>query len=275
MIAALCLLLACSQAFAQAQETAKVVQTKIHVVQKGQISVDIAKKYGLDLPQLAKLNPGRNLAKLQIGDKLVVGIVPVEVPKPQASEKKAPQPAPTTVNTPPRQDKIALIREHEEKGTVQEKREPSAVGTVFMTIIKLVVVLALAYVTILALKLLSDKRDASPRIYRDLKVVDTVKLSNTNSIHLVEIGGKRLLLGCSSGQVNLLTEFAQEEMQEEPAPVQNGKFADYLARFSGKNSSSTPAQRIAGLLRDCASYLQERKRGFAKTGKTTGDNNEP
>lgn len=272
ILAALCLLFACSAAFSQAQETTKVVRTKIHIVQKGQLSIDIAKKYGLDLPKLAKLNPGRNLAKLQIGDKLVVGIVPVEAPKPQTNT--TPQPASAAANTPPRQDKIALMIEHEEKAPVQEKPGSNTVVTVFMTIIKLIVVLALAYVTILALKLLSDKRDASPRIRRDMKVVDTVKLTNTSSIHLVEIGGRRLLLGSSSGQVNLLTEFAQET-QEEAAPAQDGKFADYLAKYSGRNSSNTSAGRVAGLLRDCVSYLQERKRGLAKKGKTTGDNNEP
>lgn len=244
----------------------------MHIVQKGQLSIDIAKKYGLDLNKLKQLNPGRNLARLQIGDKLIIGIVPVEPPKPAVGN--VPQSTPTAKNTPPRQDKIALMRENEKKSADPQKTGPSTVGTVILTIVKLIVVLALAYLTILALKLLSDKRDASPRIRRDMRVIDTVKLTNTSNLHLVDIGGKRLLIGSSTGQVNLLTEIEQEKA-EETAPAENGKFAEYLARYSGQKFSKTPAGRIAGLLRDCASHLQERKRGLAKTSDVKpGDNDE-
>lgn len=44
-----------------------------HVVQSGQIAGAIAQKYGINLDTLARLNPGKNLARLQIGDRLVVG----------------------------------------------------------------------------------------------------------------------------------------------------------------------------------------------------------
>lgn len=44
-----------------------------HIVQSGQIAGAIAQKYGINLDKLAQLNPGRDLARLQIGDRLVVG----------------------------------------------------------------------------------------------------------------------------------------------------------------------------------------------------------
>ncbi|MCS7223934.1 MAG: G5 domain-containing protein [Armatimonadetes bacterium] len=43
-----------------------------HIVQKGEVAIRIAKRYQLSLSQLEALNPGRNLHKLQIGDRLIV-----------------------------------------------------------------------------------------------------------------------------------------------------------------------------------------------------------
>ncbi|MEN6370658.1 MAG: flagellar biosynthetic protein FliO [Armatimonadota bacterium] len=271
-IGLVCLLLACGAAYSQSADTTKLIQTKVHIVQKGQLSIDIAKKYGLDLDKLKHLNPGRNLAKLQIGDKIVVGVVPVQSPKPEAAN--IPKTASTAKNAPLRQDKIVLMHEHEKNGNDQQKAGAVTFGTVILTIFKLLVVLALAYFTILALKLLSNKRDASPATRRNMKVIDTVKLNNASNLHLVEVGGKRLLIGSSSGQVNLLAEI-EEEKAEEPAPVESSKFAEYLAKYSGQKFSNTPAGRVAGLLRDCASYLQDRKRGLSKSSdRKPGDSDE-
>ncbi|MEN6521608.1 MAG: flagellar biosynthetic protein FliO [Armatimonadota bacterium] len=271
-IGLVCLLLSCGAVYSQSAETTKLIQTKVHIVQKGQLSIDIAKKYGLNLDKLKQLNPGRNLARLQIGDKIVVGIVPVQSPKPNAGN--ALKSTPIAKNTSARQDKIAQMMEREKDGTDQQKTGNSTFGAVVLNIIKLIVVLALAYFTIRALKLLSDKRDASPITRRSMKVIDTVKLTNASNLHVVEVGGKRLLIGSSSGQVNLLAEI-EPESAENAAPVENSKFADYLAKYSGQKISNTPAGRVAGLLRDCASYLQDRKRGLPKTSnKKPGDSDE-
>ena len=59
-----------------------------HIVQNGQIAVRIAKEYGLNLNQLEQLNPGRNLDRLQIGDKIVVGKVPSVKPKAASNGKQ-------------------------------------------------------------------------------------------------------------------------------------------------------------------------------------------
>ncbi len=46
---------------------------RYHVVKSGEVAVRIARRYGLTLAELEKLNPDRNLNRLQIGDRLLVG----------------------------------------------------------------------------------------------------------------------------------------------------------------------------------------------------------
>lgn len=140
----------------------------------------------------------------------------------------------------------------------------SPVKTGVSVILKLAVVLALAYGTILALKSLSAKRDSFGRTNGELKVTDTVKLSQTNSLHVVDFNGKRLLVGSSAGQVNLLREFdgeaaEQTETIESPAeqPTES-RFSEYLARYSGASFQNSATARMAGLLRDCAAHLRNR-----------------
>jgi len=43
-----------------------------HVVQKGEIAAVLAKKNGVSLKQLQEANPGKDLAKLKVGDKLTI-----------------------------------------------------------------------------------------------------------------------------------------------------------------------------------------------------------
>ncbi|MDO8683224.1 MAG: G5 domain-containing protein [Armatimonadota bacterium] len=45
----------------------------IHVVKKGEVASVIAERYDMPLAEMRKLNPGRSLDRLQIGDKLKVG----------------------------------------------------------------------------------------------------------------------------------------------------------------------------------------------------------
>ena len=44
-----------------------------HLVQKGDLASTIAEKYGISLADMAKLNPGGSLDRLQIGDQLKIG----------------------------------------------------------------------------------------------------------------------------------------------------------------------------------------------------------
>ncbi|HOK53047.1 MAG TPA: flagellar biosynthetic protein FliO [Armatimonadota bacterium] len=268
--ACLIFVIACCTASAQTPGSTVEVIRQEHVVQKGELAIEIAKKYNLDLEELKQLNSGRNIAKLQIGDRLVVGVRTVE-PKPEnPAVKTAPEQTTGLVKPPSKQkrpDKVVMMTGQVTSTEKPSEKSTSTVGSAFWMIIKLGLVLGLAYATILALKLLSERRDSSLHTGHGLKVVDTVRLSNTSSLHLVDVGGKTLLLGCSSGQVNLLKEIEPESAEmEKPAPAEAGKFSEYLEKYSSGSFQNTPAGRIAGLLRDCVQHLQSRKSRLVKAG---------
>lgn len=91
--------------------------------------------------------------------------------------------------------------------------ETSGLQMAFSVVPKLAIVLSLAYVIILALRVLSAKRQRSPA-GQYVKVVDTVGLSQTNSLRVVSSKGKQMLVGCPAGQVSLLREFVETEQPE-------------------------------------------------------------
>jgi flagellar biogenesis protein FliO len=162
-----------------------------------------------------------------------------------------------------RPDKVELMTRAETSAKAEDKPSGSLV-TVLLTILKLAVVLILAYLTILALKWFSARHDVMPSNNRQFKMVDTLRFNSTSSMHLVEIRGSTLLVGCTSGQVNVLKEFDKDndsEADSEPS----GKFAEYLMKYSDTSGKHGPSGRIAGLLRDCSGYLRDRCQG-TRTG---------
>lgn len=189
----------------------------------------------------------------------------VNGPEPTAQQTSAvvvPQPKNDRV------DKVALLAGMSEKDSKPAKREPGTLGMIMGTILKLGLVLVLAYVTILVLKWLSDRGAISPRQQRDLKLVESIKLPSSGSVHLVRIGDKSLLLGCSAGQVNLLTEIEHESADgqgetsaDSQVEAPKGNFTQYLEKYQANLPDSNPAKRLSGLLKDCAAYLKTRVPG--------------
>lgn len=259
---AICFLTLATSAFCQApsNNSTQVIQQKVHVVQKGELSINIIKKYGIDLKKLSALNPGKKLNRLSVGDVLVVGVqkaVPV-------AKTVAPAVAKETEKSS-RPDKIALMVEHEDEAVKKAKKDEQGDSVSMLSVLfKLIVVSILAYITIVILKVMTGKRDGLPGIKRELKIVDTVKLSSTSSVHLIDAKGKTYLLGCSPGQVSLITEIEPEVAPVVETEPQN-KFADYLAKYSDPKSQGTPSGRVANMLRDAATHLQSKRGGFSKT----------
>ena len=200
-------------------------------------------------------------------------------PKPasRAAESAAREPEPTRtldfrVAAPTegrRQDRIALFRTQARQRRAPAKQELSLPKAALGMFLKLAAVLALAYFSIRALKMLSAGRMCSPRIGPDLKVVNTVRLSSASSLHVVDFKGKTMLVGCSSGQVNLLREF-EGVVEPDTGVAQDGRFAAYLEKYSGESGQNTAAKRVAGVLRDCAVYLQSRRGAPSSGEKATG-----
>jgi len=157
-----------------------------------------------------------------------------------------------------RVDKVALMTKQAKAGRQASRENPSSVGLGLSIIFKLGVVLALAYLTMLALKSVCAKTSALPRARPGLSIVDSVKLSQSSSLHLVEVNGRTLLIGSSSRQVNLLQEFDTDE-PEESTSASSGGFAEYLGKYSGDSSQKTSVGRVAGMLRDCADHFKRRQ----------------
>lgn len=165
-----------------------------------------------------------------------------------------------------RQDKVAALANLDNKE--QPAKETPGMAKMAVTMIfKLAVVLALAYITILALKWMSSKKEITPSAKGELKIVDTVKLSPTSSLHVVDAHGKMLLLGSTAGQINVLCEIEKTELPEAIAqPEAESKFADYLAKYSGESNQNNIVGRLTGLLRDSTAQMQEKRKTAAGLG---------
>lgn len=157
-----------------------------------------------------------------------------------------------------RPDKIALLGKTDGESKPDTRKTGDTVKTILSTLVKLAFVLFLAYMTILVLKWLSGKRDVASFGSHDLRVVNTLRLSQNSSLHIVNVMGKTMLVGSSTGQVNLLREFEETELEPEKTPeTADSRFAEYLEKYSA--GSGSPANRVGGLLRDCTAYLKKRQ----------------
>ena len=192
-------------------------------------------------------------------------IVVTEAPAPVAAEKvesrkSVPEDQSPLTNSvdQPHEDKIALLNQPKAKVAASTEESGFTIGSLLSTLLKLALVLGLAYVTILALKHLSGNRMPVAQNTHDLKIVETVKLSQNSAVHIINARGKSLLIGCTSGQVNILGEL-DEAFEGEPLSKSNGMFESYLARYSEADGHKTPTSRVAGMLRDCSEYLRNRR----------------
>jgi flagellar biogenesis protein FliO len=158
-----------------------------------------------------------------------------------------------------RPDKIKLLAKHEARQRVADSDRSGVATTVLSAVLKFGFVLVLAYVTILALKWVSERREVTVRVTREIRPLETVRLTQSSSLHVVSVQGKRLLIGCSGNSVNLICELDGD--LPECKEGTESRFADYLARYSSSRNQNRPATRVAGLIRDCAAYLRERVNG--------------
>jgi len=186
------------------------------------------------------------------------------------SEKTVTAPSPQTG----RQDKIAMLLNEKDAAKPARQAVGDWLKTGLVTILKLGLVLALAYVTIRALKWLSDKREAAPHSSENMQLLETLKLSTGGNLHLVNVRGRTLLVGCTAGQVNLLSDIGESEAPQ-PDQAASHRFAEYLEKYYTGPKSAGPATRIAGLLRDCTAHLRRRHPRAAEAGRVeAGEINE-
>ena len=140
---------------------------------------------------------------------------------------------------------------------VEPAEEPSTPLMVVRFVGSLALVLGLCYVTILGLKKFSGVKSVVGASRSQIKLIESSNLGANRTLHLVEIGSKRLLVASTPTQVNLLTELAASDIPES-APEQPGTgFKEQLSHFLGtKTDSTTSAKTVAEMMRDSSSHLQ-------------------
>lgn len=142
--------------------------------------------------------------------------------------------------------------------------EPSAPVTVVSFILKLALVLGLCYATMLGLKKFTSVKNAVGASRGRIKVVENSTLGANRTLHLIEIGSKRLLVASTPSHINLLAELEPGDVTE-PAPEQpRAGFKEQLALFMGnKADAAQNANTVAQMIRDSSSYIQGRVREVA------------
>lgn len=133
--------------------------------------------------------------------------------------------------------------------------------TVLGFVFRLAIVIGLLYVTLLGVKKFSVKTGAPILGNRGIRVVENTTLGANRTIHLVEVGSKRLLVASTPNQINLIAELEKEDIVD-PRPEStppSGGFKDQLNAFLGVNpDSGVTGRTVAQLLRESSTHIQDR-----------------
>lgn len=147
-------------------------------------------------------------------------------------------------------------------GAAAEKKpkpaeESSTPLTVARFIGSLALVLGLCYVTIIGLKKFSNLKSVVASNRSQIKVIESSNLGANRTLHLVEIGSKRLLVASTPTQVNLLTELEASDIPESAPEQPVSGFKEQLSQFLGTKADSTKsAKTVAQMMRDSSSHIQ-------------------
>ena len=159
-------------------------------------------------------------------------------------------------------DFLASLNADDEKQNDQKEDAPLYV-TALRFILSLALVLGLVYVTILGLKKFTGMRGlgALGVGQHRIKVLENSSLGANRSLHLVEVGSKKLLIASTPNQISLITEFAADEISDTNSGQSGGGFKDQLSTFMGNKPDTTQtAKSVAEMLRESSSFLQDKVR---------------
>lgn len=139
--------------------------------------------------------------------------------------------------------------------------ESSTPVTVVSFIFKLALVLGLCYVTMLGLKKFTSVKNAVGVSKGRIRVVENSTLGANRTLHLIEIGSKRLLVASTPNQVNLLAELDPADVTEPISEQPKTGFKEQLALFMGnKADAGKSANTVAQMIRDSSAHIQGRVR---------------
>lgn len=172
-----------------------------------------------------------------------------------AAEKAISASASSQQVSPQEKDIFASLNAPETKE--QEKSEdPSMVATVIGFIAKLILVLAIAYACIFALKKINTFKAGVVDSKKRVIVLEHTSIGPGRQLHLVSVGGKSLLIGSTPQQVSILTELDPDlipDYQEE----ETASFKEQFSQFLGHNPKKAEAAKsVAEMLRESTNELR-------------------
>jgi len=194
---------------------------RTHIVRYRETAQSIADTYGVSVQELLAANHISNGRLLRCGRELVIPEPGSEVtateaaPMPEAAAAEAPVTGGDSVHSV-----LAGFQEPARSEPAPAPARPGdlSLGTMLSLILKLGVVLALAYGASLALRRVQGRRLASPS--GTLKVVESVVLGQHRSLHVVSVGSRRLLIGATAQQIGLLGDITRDFRVADLAPSQ-------------------------------------------------------
>ncbi len=167
-------------------------------------------------------------------------------------------------------DEFLASLTQEEDGKKTEREEPVYI-TVLGMIAKLAVVLALAYLAILGLKKLNLSNASAPFNPSKIRVIESTTIAANRNLHLISVGGKKMLIASTPSQVNLISEFDEEydesDIPDEPDNIvkrtssqpSSFNFREHMVRFLGVGANTAKTETtMAEDLRNSTSYVQDK-----------------
>lgn len=144
-----------------------------------------------------------------------------------------------------------------------EQEQAEAQEPVYLTaikfIFKLALVLGLCYGTILVLKKFSGMKGNLGCGGQRIRVIENSSLGSNRTLHLVQVGSKKLLVASTPSQVTFVAEVEIEDTQEALPVQQASSFKDQLSAFIGnKPDAASSARTVAELLRDSSSFIHDK-----------------
>ena len=271
-----------------------------HTVRAGETAYSLSRRYHISVDEFARINPGVNVDSLSTGAVVKVrsavrvkptvdDATPSRVTSSDENRPEAAKPASVVIEPIPQAQSPA---KHKHTGYLSDfdsptakqsvNSEPSVAVSFVRVALSLVFVVALAYVSLLALKHFTSGKISVKSPRRNIRVLETSGLGTNRALHVVEVGGRRLLVGSTSSQINLITELEAgegEEFEEEVAPPAD--FAGVLQRLVLRQNPveatnvdrANAAGKLGGILRDGATFLQ-RKSNAARSLREKADNDE-
>jgi len=136
------------------------------------------------------------------------------------------------------------------------KGEPSVAASLLRVAGALVFVVALAVLSLYALKHFGSGKITRKSPRRSIKIIETTGLGPNRALHVVQAGSKYLLVGSTPNQISLVAELDAAEAEADPEKAVD--FASILHKSGTAQDRADSASKLSDTLRDGASFLQKK-----------------